>query len=67
MILHAGLQFESKLMEDLEALGLSFWTEEALRAKGYFKTPDAKLQVASLPVFIHCWVLHALLVAYDRM
>jgi len=43
-----GLQYEDKLSEQLEAAGLSFWTEEALRSKGFFKTPDAKLQVPFL-------------------
>ena len=41
----AGLRYERLLNEQLEAQGLFFWTEDALRAKGYFKTPDAKLQV----------------------
>ena len=41
----AGLRYEQLLSKQLEAQGLFFWTEDALRAKGYFKTPDAKLQV----------------------
>lgn len=49
--LASGLQYEDKLSEQLEAAGLSFWTEEALRSKGFFKTPDAKLQVGRAPLY----------------
>ena len=43
----AGLVYEEKLSQRLTAAGLAFWTEEDLRSKGFFKTPDAKLQVSS--------------------
>jgi hypothetical protein len=49
-LLEPGLHYEAKLSQQLEAAGLSFWTEDALRSKGFFKTPDAKLQASCDPV-----------------
>ena len=34
-----------ELYADLAALGVAFWTEEDLRDRGFFKTPDARLRV----------------------
>ncbi|KAG1671357.1 hypothetical protein FOA52_002967 [Chlamydomonas sp. UWO 241] len=39
----AGLEFEMLLCKRLSDLGVSFWTEGDLRARGYFKTPDVWL------------------------
>ena len=47
--LDTGLKYEEILNEGLEKHGLAFWTEDALRSKGFFKTPDAKLQVLLCP------------------
>ena len=47
----AGIQHEQKLNKMLADAGIAFWTEEHLRDKGFFKTPDAKLQVTC--VFQH--------------
>ena len=41
----AGVEHEHKLNQMLTDAGIAFWTEEDLRDKGFFKTPDAKLQV----------------------
>lgn len=41
----AGVEHEHKLNQMLDDAGIAFWTEEHLRNKGFFKTPDAKLQV----------------------
>ena len=41
----AGVEHEHKLNQMLNEAGIAFWTEEYLRNKGFFKTPDAKLQV----------------------
>lgn len=43
--LQLGIQYEQKLNKMLADAGIAFWTEEHLRDKGFFKTPDAKLQV----------------------
>lgn len=43
-----GLLYEAKLCQSLKAAGLAFWTEDDLRSQGFFKTPDAKLQVPFL-------------------
>lgn len=48
-----GLQYEQKLNRMLADAGIAFWTEEHLRDKGFFKTPDAKLQVTC--VLENCW------------
>jgi len=44
----AGIQYEQKLNQMLADAGIAFWTEEHLRDKGFFKTPDAKLQVTCI-------------------
>ena len=43
----AGAEHEHKLNKMLADAGIAFWTEDDLRNKGFFKTPDAKLQVCS--------------------
>ena len=40
----AGLEGEALLCEALRARGIAFWPEQQLRAEGFFKTPDVKLQ-----------------------
>ena len=53
----AGLEYEDKLYRGLTQAGLAYWSEEALRLKGFHKTPDARLLV---PVAVRgrvvCWV-----------
>lgn len=53
----AGLEYEAKLYAGLGAAGLSYWSEEALRLRGFHKTPDARLRV---PVAVRgrvvCWI-----------
>ena len=44
-LLNAGDQYEAVLNSKLAELGIEFWTEASLREQGYFKTPDALLQV----------------------
>ena len=46
----AGLEFEGKLYEYLDANDICFWTEEELRDLKYIKTPDALLKV---PIAVH--------------
>ena len=41
----AGLEHEALLLQKLEAAGVSFWTEDQLRAQGALKTPDVQLKV----------------------
>mmetsp|Transcript_449 Transcript_449/g.801 ORF Transcript_449/g.801 Transcript_449/m.801 type:complete len:289 (-) Transcript_449:393-1259(-) len=50
-----GLEFESVLEERLRAAGVSYRGEEALRAEGLAKTPDAKLDV---PVAVRGRIVH---------
>jgi len=40
----AGLEGEALLCEGLRGRGIAFWPEQQLRAEGFFKTPDVKLQ-----------------------
>jgi hypothetical protein len=53
----AGAAAERKLYAALDAAGVAYWTEAALRRGGFHKTPDARLQV---PVAVRgrlvCWV-----------
>ena len=55
----AGVQYEHKLNEGLAKADIAFWTEEHLRDKGFFKTPDAKLQVrhCTCSCTVQCMVL----------
>jgi hypothetical protein len=41
----SGLEHEAKLYAELARADIPFWTEQQLRQKGLFKTPDALLQV----------------------
>jgi hypothetical protein len=52
----AGQEWEGRLNADLAAAGVAFWTEEQLRAKGYHKTPDARLQVRHAALAL-AWVV----------
>ena len=47
LLAHAGVEYECKLNQMLTDADIAFWTEEDLREKGFYKTPDAKLQVHS--------------------
>lgn len=40
-----GLEYEMRLNKHLKDLQIPFWSEEDLRKKGFFKTPDALLQI----------------------
>ncbi|KAL6781726.1 hypothetical protein ACKKBF_B09200 [Auxenochlorella protothecoides x Auxenochlorella symbiontica] len=51
----AGSAYEERLYASLHEAGVAFWTEGGLRARGFFKTPDAKLQV---PVAVGGRVVH---------
>ncbi len=44
-LLRAGSEREAQLYGNLAALGVAFFTEEDLRDRGFFKTPDARLRV----------------------
>lgn len=50
---YVGLLYEAKLCQSLKAAGLAFWTEDDLRSQGFFKTPDAKLQVGLMLLLSH--------------
>ncbi len=44
--MHAGLEYELLLMQRMREEGVEdFWTEADLRAQGFYKTPDVRLQV----------------------
>ena len=45
----AGSEREARLYGDLQAMDAAFWTEEDLRDRGFFKTPDARLRVCLRP------------------
>jgi hypothetical protein len=53
----AGAAAERRLYAALDAVGVAYWTEAALRRGGFHKTPDARLQV---PIAVRgrlvCWV-----------
>ena len=51
---HAGDQYEAVLNSKLTDLGIDFWTEASLREQGYFKTPDALLQVDGTSDSFYC-------------
>lgn len=40
-----GIEYEAYLCRQLQVLGVAFQTENALRAAGFSKTPDVKLEV----------------------
>lgn len=42
---NAGREYEARLYKCLDSSGVAYWTEDSLRSRGFFKTPDAKLQV----------------------
>eukprot|EP00743_Colponemidia_sp_Colp-15_P004297 GILK01004635.1.p1 GENE.GILK01004635.1~~GILK01004635.1.p1 ORF type:complete len:283 (-),score=28.43 GILK01004635.1:537-1385(-) len=50
-----GLEYEYILMEKLRNRGIAFSTEDDLRRRGSFKTPDIKLEV---PIGVHGRVIH---------
>ena len=53
----AGLEFESKLYECLNDQGVSYWTEDDLRDRQFFKTPDALLRVPiAVCGNVICWI-----------
>ncbi|KAK9833398.1 hypothetical protein WJX81_001760 [Elliptochloris bilobata] len=51
----SGLEGEALLCETLRARSIAFWPEQQLRAEGFFKTPDVKLQV---PLLVHGHVVN---------
>ncbi|XP_054271634.1 CDAN1-interacting nuclease 1 isoform X2 [Macrosteles quadrilineatus] len=52
-----GSEYEAKLEREVARLGLSFRTEEQLRARGFDKTPDVKLETpCAVDGFIISWV-----------
>jgi len=51
----SGLEAEARLCSALNASGVPFWSEEALRESGFIKTPDVRLQV---PVLCRGVVVH---------
>ena len=55
----AGSGREVELYDDLTALGVAFWTEEDLRDRGFFKTPDARLRVCWLGFRRCTWLIPA--------
>ncbi len=42
-----GIEYEALLCEKLRNYGIPFFSEDALREQGFYKTPDVKLQVRS--------------------
>jgi hypothetical protein len=55
-----GLEYELLLVEQLKAAGVTWlWTEAELRAQGYCKTPDVRMQVRACVTVI--WFCHSAL------
>lgn len=53
----AGLEHEAKLYSALESMDISYLSEDLLRSKGFYKTPDARLQVPiAVSGKVVCWV-----------
>ncbi|KAK2077745.1 hypothetical protein QBZ16_004592 [Prototheca wickerhamii] len=50
-----GVEHERQLYERLNAAGIAYWPEDVLRDRGFFKTPDALLQV---PIAVNGAVVH---------
>ena len=48
-MLSAGQEYEAVLNEKLHCAGIAFFSEDKLRAEGFFKTPDVKLEVLYYP------------------
>lgn len=52
-----GQEYEIKLHREISRLGMAFRDEEHMRARGYDKTPDVKLEVpVAIDGFIVNWI-----------
>lgn len=52
-----GVEYELKLCHNVQQIGLSYKSESQLRAQGYDKTPDIKLDIPfAVDDFIVNWV-----------
>lgn len=51
----SGSHHEQRLYSMLNGAGIAYWTEDVLRSRGFFKTPDALLQV---PIVVWGTVVH---------
>jgi hypothetical protein len=54
------LEYEAILYEKLRSAGIPFVSEDALRGQGFYKTPDAKLEVRSSSLEL-LWFLYSTL------